>query len=60
MTMELLKELFGMIEEAKTKKKKKTVARTAAAAVYHRDYEKTKHKPYREYDPDERKDQADD
>jgi hypothetical protein len=57
--MQLLKELFGLLTEAK-KKKKKTVAKSAAAAVYHRDYEKTKHKPYREYDPDERRQQRDD
>lgn len=52
--MTLLQELFSFITEAK-KKKKKSVAKTAAAAVYHRDYEKTKHKPYRAYDPEERR-----
>ena len=57
--MELLKELYAIITEAK-KKKKKTVAKSAAASVYHRDYEKTKHKPYRSYDPDERRLQKED
>jgi hypothetical protein len=54
--VELLKELFEIITEAKKKgKKKRPVAKSAAAAVYHRDYERTKHKPYRAYDADERK-----
>lgn len=54
--MSILKELLGIItESAKKKKKKKSVAKSAAAAVYHRDYERTKHKPYRDYDPEERK-----
>jgi hypothetical protein len=30
--------------------KKKKVSRTAASGVYHRDYEKTKKRPYRKYD----------
>ena len=50
--MQLLQELFGILTE---KKKKKGITRTAAAAVYHRDYEKTKHKPYRDYDPEGRR-----
>lgn len=53
--MQLLKELFGVLEEAKRKKKTRGVTRSAAAAVYHRDYERTKHKPYRDYDPEERR-----
>lgn len=58
--MELLKELYAILEEAKKTKKKKSVAKSAAAAVYHRDYMRTKHKPYRDYDPDERRAQKDD
>lgn len=46
--MELLKELL-VTEE------KKTPLRKAAARVYHRDYERTKNKPYRKYHPDEYK-----
>lgn len=53
--MNMLKELLGIITEGTKKKKKRGVAKSAAASVYHRDYEKTKHKPYREYDPDERR-----
>lgn len=54
--MNMLKELLGIITEtAKKKKKKKGVPKSAAAAVYHRDYERTKNKPYRDYDPDERR-----
>lgn len=47
--MELLRELWNMevIEEAKGPSKSK------AASVYHRDYEKTKKKPYRKYSPEE-------
>jgi hypothetical protein len=41
--MELLKELLN--EAAKKKPLKK-----AAKSVYHRDYVKTKNKPYRKYD----------
>lgn len=46
--MELLKELM-VIAESSTKKKKPI--KKAAKAVYHRDYEKTKNKKYRKYDP---------
>ena len=54
--MELLKELFEIITEAgKKKKKKKSLTKSAAASVYHRDYERTKHKVYRSYDPEERR-----
>lgn len=49
--MEMLKELL-QLDEAEKKKKKK-VSKVAAKAVYHRDYVKTKKKPYRKYDPDE-------
>lgn len=47
--MEMLKELL-QLDEAEKKKKKKKVSKVAAKAVYHRDYEKTKKKPYRQYD----------
>lgn len=43
--MDLIKEL---VEATK-------VSRKAAASVYHRDYERTKNKPYRKYDPAEHK-----
>lgn len=46
--MDLMKEL---IEESK-------IPRKAAKAVYHRDYLKTKKKPYRKYDPSDRKKSA--
>ncbi len=45
--MEFLREL---LEEGKKKKKP---LKAAAKSVYHRDYEKTKNKPYRKYDPEE-------
>ena len=44
--MDFLREL---LEEGKKKKPLKQ----AAKSVYHRDYEKTKNKPYRKYDPEE-------
>lgn len=47
--MELLRELLNEAE------KKKKVGKKTAALVYHRDYLKTKNKPYRQYDPDDRK-----
>lgn len=47
--MSLLRELYSLDEAAKKKPLKK-----AAKATYHRDYEKTKNKPYRKYDPDHR------
>lgn len=47
--MEFLRELLN--EAAKKKPLKK-----AAASVYHRDYVKTKNKPYRKYDPEDRTD----
>lgn len=50
--MQLLRELLQLDEKADAKKKKK---RSPAAAVYHRDYVKTKNKPYRKYDPSEHK-----
>lgn len=43
--MELMQELM----------EKSKVSRKAASAVYHRDYLKTKKKPYRKYDPSDRK-----
>lgn len=52
--MQLLRELLQLDEKAEAKKKKK-VNRNAAASVYHRDYVKTKNKPYRKYDPSEHK-----
>lgn len=48
--MELLRELLQLDESSK---KKKTPLKKAAAAVYHRDYVKTRRKPYRKYDPSE-------
>ena len=39
--------------EADKKKKKSKVSRTQAAGTYHRDYETTKKRPYRKYDPTE-------
>lgn len=47
--MKLLRELLNEAE------KKKKVGKKTAASVYHRDYLKTKNKPYRQYDPDDRK-----
>ena len=58
--MNMLKELLGIITEGAKKKKKKSVPKSAAAAVYHRDYERTKHKPYRDDDPEERRAQKHD
>lgn len=46
--MELLRELYELIEGGGKKKLKKL-----AAQVYHRDYLKTRRKPYRKYDPAE-------
>lgn len=50
--MELLRELLDLTEKVEGKKKK---LKKTAAAVYHRDYVKTKNKPYRKYDPSEDK-----
>lgn len=50
--MELLRELLQLDESSKKADKKKPLKR-AAAAVYHRDYIKTRRKPYRKYDPSE-------
>jgi hypothetical protein len=47
--MELLKEML-QLEEAD---KKKPSLKKAAKSVYHRDYVKTKNKPYRKYDKEE-------
>lgn len=48
--MELLRELWNMeVIEEESKKPLKA----KAASVYHRDYEKTKKKPYRKYSPEE-------
>jgi hypothetical protein len=49
--MKLLQELIIINEEQKADTK--TVSRDAAAKVYHRDYQKTKKKKYRKYDPAE-------
>jgi hypothetical protein len=48
--LELLKEMLQLDEAAKKKPLKK-----AAAAVYHRDYMRTKNKPYRKYHEDKSK-----
>ena len=45
--MELLGELLQEAEKLSTKRK--------AASIYHRDYIKSKNKPYRQYDPDKYK-----
>ena len=47
--MKLLIELLTIITEAKKKKGK--VTKSLRAKVYSADYEKTKHKPYRQHDP---------
>lgn len=49
--MKILTELLDILEEAK---KKKGVTRSMRAKVYRADYIKTKHKPYRKYDQQER------
>lgn len=46
----LLQELVAMVTESAAPKKKKSI-KTAAKRVYHRDYLRTKNKPYRKYDP---------
>ena len=51
--MQILKELAEIITED-TKKKK--VTRRMAGAVYHRDYTKTKNRPYRKYQKSQRGD----
>lgn len=50
--MELLKELMALNAEGEVleEKEKKKPLKKAAASVYHRDYVKTKNKPYRKYD----------
>lgn len=48
--MSFLNELM-VLDESKSKKKS---LKKAAKSVYHRDYVKTKNKPYRKYDPSER------
>jgi len=48
--MEFLKQLLA---ESKEEKKKKGI-KSKAADVYHRDYMKTRNKPYRKYDAQER------
>lgn len=53
MKMDLMKELLN--EGKKTK-----VSKATARAVYHRDYEKTKKKPYRKYDGQEDEEVTDD
>lgn len=50
--MALLKEMM-QLEEAKKPSLKK-----AAKSVYHRDYMKTKNKPYRKYDPRKHKEES--
>lgn len=44
--MGILRELFDLMEANKSTK----VSKRAAKRVYHRDYVKTKNKPYRKYD----------
>lgn len=51
--MEFLKELMSISDEQEVlseAEKKKKPLKKAAASVYHRDYMKTKNKPYRKYD----------
>lgn len=48
--LSLLKEMLQLTEA-----KKKVPLKKAAKSVYHRDYVKTKNKPYRKYDPAEYK-----
>lgn len=50
--MSLLTELLVVLAEA-AKPKKKRVTKAVAKRVYHRDYLRTKNKPYRKYDPEE-------
>lgn len=50
-SMSFLNELMFLDEANKPKKKS---LKKAAKSVYHRDYVKTKNKPYRKYDPSER------
>ena len=50
--MKLLIELLDIILEAKGKSK---VTKTLRQRVYHADYEKTKDKPYRQYQRPKRK-----
>jgi hypothetical protein len=51
--MELLKEMLTITEAKKVPLKK------AARSVYHRDYEKTKNRSYRKYDPRKHKQETD-
>lgn len=53
--MELIKELLGLQDLTEANKKESGVSRKASAAVYHRDYLKTKNKEYRKYDKTKRK-----
>lgn len=52
--MKLLHELLDIILEAKKKAKKAKVSKKIRSKVYHADYLRTKDKPYRKYDPNER------
>ena len=51
---------FGMLKSLMliTEKKKGTSVKKAAKSVYHRDYVKTKNRPYRKYDPKQHEHQA--
>jgi hypothetical protein len=50
----VIKELLTIIAEAKKDPAKK-VTKKAAQKVYHRDYLRTKKKPYRQYKPEDEK-----
>lgn len=52
-SMKLLRELLAESKHANKKKRKEKLTRSIAAAVYHRDYVKTRNKEYRQYDPEE-------
>lgn len=46
---------FALLSEMLMVEEKKPSLKKAARSVYHRDYVKTKNKPYRKYDPAEYK-----
>ena len=48
--MKLLAELYAMSKDDEALNEEKKASKAAAASVYHRDYVKTKNKPYRKYD----------
>lgn len=57
--MKLITELLDLVQIDEADKKSK-VSKKHAAGVYHRDYVKTKHKPYRKYDAAKRRKQQED